>query len=140
MSSLLMGYAEREFKPFPHNWILLDKSEIVVDMERIHKSRYDGTLGVLGLSLIISVQIFSDNLLKDDVSWMVSWTFSSTTADIESPRLTKELLMFTVDLVTIFKVNTNGINGSQTFILFFKNLQQGRGYGYRAILGILWTT
>jgi hypothetical protein len=118
----------------------------MVEIERRYKLRNDGTLGVFGSSLIVSVQTISDCLLKDKVAWVAEGTFSSTTADIESPRLTKNvfLLVTTTVLFLMFQDFAEGIHDFQTVILFITNIQQGAGgRGFRryiATLRLLWST
>ena len=84
-----MGFTERENIPFPYIRVLLDESEVVVDMERIHDCRNDCTLQRLGISLFICVEMLSDDFLKDKISSFSKGSFPSTAAHIETLRLSK---------------------------------------------------
>jgi hypothetical protein len=128
-----MGFTERQSVPFPHRRVLLDESELAVDNDRIDNRRNNGTLRGLGISLNISWQMLLDYLLKDEVSWLSEGSFPSTTADIESPRLTKvvPLLRITPFHVVIFKVNVFWSDiASQPVIVSNSSQQAALGTGF----------
>jgi hypothetical protein len=71
--------------------------------------------------------MISDYIMKDEVSWLSEGSFPSTTADIESPRLTKvdPLLRNTAFHVVIFKVNVFWSEIASQPVIVSNSSQQG---------------